>query len=68
MHTDKLTAVCCFLDSSFVLLGVGAETHEVKPAHMERQAFKEINRYNRSIVNASRGAYCGFQGNNSIQC
>lgn len=66
--SDKLTAVCCLLDSRFVLLGVGAETHEVKPAHMKRRAFQEINRYNCSIVNASMGAWCGFRGNNSIQC
>lgn len=35
---------------------------------MQRRAFKEINRYNRSIVNDDTGAYCGFQGNNSTQC
>lgn len=64
----ELTVFCCLLDTRFVLWGVGAETHEVEPAHMQRRAFKEINRHNCSIVNADTGADCGFQGNNGTQC
>lgn len=66
--TVSLTVFCCHFDTIFILWGLGVDTHEVKPAHMQRQALKEVHRHKCSIVKAYTGTDCGFQGNNSTQC
>lgn len=65
---ETLTVFCCLLDARFILWGVGAETHEVEPAHRQRPVLEETNRDNRWTVSANTSADCSFQGNNGTQC
>ena len=66
--TVSLTVFCCHFDTVFILWGLGVDTHEVEPAHMPREALKEVLTHKRSIVKAFTGTDCGFQGDNSAQC